>query len=241
MIYYITSKNNKNISFAYKLKNKKYQNIYKKYLSEGFYNFELALKAKIVDFVIALYPLETIDEKIPQYIVNEEILKKLSFCQNPQGIIFVCNMKFNPLIKKERLIYLDNIQDPGNLGTIIRTAFAFDYDGIILSKNTCSIYNEKTVASSKGAIYTFPIIVDDLKNYKATHFIISSSLENQSINLEQSRANSPFIICLGNEANGISEETKKLSNEFIKINIKNIDSLNVAVAAGILLYELKDK
>lgn len=240
MIFHIDSKNNKNVIFAFKLKDKKYQNKYKKFLSEGFYNFELALKAGVVESIFTLSKIENIDPKIDQFIVNESIIEKLSSYKTPQPIIFICKMKTVPFKNKNRLIYLDNIQDPGNLGTILRTAYAFNYDGLILSKNCCSVYNEKVISSSKGAIFCFPIIIDELKNYKDSHFIVASSLENKSIDISTSRFKNPFIICLGNESNGISEETKELADEFVIIPISNINSLNVGVASGILLYEFKD-
>ena len=126
-------------------------------------------------------------------------------------------------------LYLDEINDPGNMGTLIRTALAFDYDQVVLSENCVSIYNEKVIAASKGAIFAIPVLKGNLKDYKETHQIIVSEL---SKNAEK------FVLVLGNEAHGVSAKTSKLADVQVIIPIKNIDSLNVSVAGGILMNKI---
>lgn len=240
MIKRIDSKNNQKIISAYKLKNTSYRNEKKLFLSEGIYNLKMALEENIVKEIYTLSPLNFVLDNIDQYIVNEDIIKKLSTSKNPQGIVFVSSFIDKKIEKDDHLLYLDDVQDPGNLGTIIRTALALKYDGIILSKGCCSIYNEKSLASSKGAIYKIPIVEDDINNYKNTHKIISSTLKEESIPLNELKINEKFIVCFGNESHGISSNIEEISDCFIKIPMSNIDSLNVAISAGIILYKIKE-
>ena len=125
------------------------------------------------------------------------------------------------------------------MGTLIRTALAFNYDALIISKGTVSIYNPKVIASSKGAIFSLPIIEGDLIDYIKDHVVIASTLNDKSINLDELKKPSSFILVLGNEGHGISQEIEDNSDIFVKIPISNIDSLNVAVAGGILMNYLK--
>ena len=147
-----------------------------------------------------------------------------------------------PEIKKEnfnKILYLDHINDPGNMGTMIRTALAFNFDAVIISEDSVSIYNDKTLAACKGANYLIPVFVDDIYKYKKDHIMIASTLSEKSINVNDLKLdNDKFILVLGNEARGISEGIKNNADIFVKIPISNIDSLNVSVAASILMYEL---
>ena len=238
MISYIASKDNKKVAHAYKLKNKSVIKEFHKFLVEGIKSIELALKAGLVKEIFSLSPLD-IDEKINQYIVNDLIIKKLSNSVNPEGVIAVCQTleKIKPS-KMEKVVYLDNISDPGNMGTLIRTALAFNYDAIIVSKDSVDIYNSKVVAASKGAIFLLPILIGDLKDYHKDKVVITSTLNNESVPLSEVKNDKPFILVLGNEAHGVREEIVKQSDILVKIPMDNIDSLNVSIAGGILMYEL---
>lgn len=240
MIKKIDSKNNQKIISCFKLKNPSYRNVKKLFLSEGIYNLKMALEENIVKEIYTLSPLDFVDENIIQYIVNEDIIKKLSSSKNPQGIVFVSSFINKTINQNNHLVYLDNIQDPGNLGTIIRTALALNYDGVILSKGCCSIYNDKAIASSKGAIYKIPICEGNISDFKNTHKIISSTLKDSSISLNEISKIDKFVVCFGNESHGISLDVESNSDIFIKIPMSNIDSLNVAVSAGIILYKIKE-
>ena len=120
------------------------------------------------------------------------------------------------------------------LGTIIRTAVAFNYDAVILSEGSVEIYNEKVLAASKGAIFTIDIFNDDIANYD--YPIIVSTLNDKSVPLNKSKKPDNFILVLGNESHGVSKEVCEKATYFVKIEMSdNIDSLNVAIAAGILM------
>lgn len=237
MIKVITSKDNVKVKYACSLKENKYREEYQEFLSESKKSLEMALKAGLVKEVFTYEALD-IDENIPQYLVNEAVMKKLSSSKNPEGVVFVAKI---PQFKKDNLnkiLYLDEINDPGNLGTMIRTALAFSFDAVITSKNSVSIYNEKVLASCKGANYLIPVFQDDLKNIKDGHTVIATTLDNDSIDVEELEKPEKFILIMGNEAHGISHQSLSMSDIKVKININNIDSLNVAIAAGILMHKL---
>ena len=237
----ITSKNNPKIKDASSLKMKKVRQEKGLFLMEGLKNLDMALKYGVVKQIFTSVGLPKIGQDIETYKVNDEIIKKLAFSENPEGVVFVCeNLKPKKNPKEyQRIVYLDKINDPGNLGTIIRTAVALDYDAVILSEGSVDLYNEKTLAASKGSIFVIDAFYDDIKNYK-NHKIIVSSLNDKSIDLDECPKLKDFVLVLGNESHGVSEEVASLADYTVKIKMsENIDSLNVAVAAGILMNYFK--
>ena len=239
MISYINSRANQKVVHAAKLKEKKSIKEFHEFLIEGQKALELAIEASLIKEVFTTKELE-IPDSIPQYIVSEEIIDKISFSQNPEGVVGICQTLQEKIpARMDKVVYLDNIQDPGNMGTIIRTALALNYDAIILSENCVSIYNPKVVSATKGAMFLIPILVGDINKYKRGQKIIASTLNEQSVLLDDLEKPKSFILVLGNEAHGVSEEIISNSDIFVKIPIDNIDSLNVAVAGAILMYKLK--
>ena len=237
MIKVITSKDNQKIKYACSLKENKYRELNHEFLGESKKSLEMALKAHLVKEIFT-YELLPIEEDIPQYLVNEEVMKKLSTSINPEGVVFVAKY---PEFKKDNLnkiLYLEEVNDPGNLGTMIRTALAFNFDAVVTSKNSVSIYNEKVLAASKGANYLIPVFSSELSDIKNDHVVIASALSDNAINLDELPIYEKFILIMGNEAHGISKKTLEKSDVIVKIKISNIDSLNVAVAAGILMQKL---
>lgn len=239
MINYINSRSNQKVVHVSRLKDKKYIKEYQEFLIEGVKSLELAVKSGLVEEVYTLKELK-LPYNIPQFLVTPEIIDKISSNQNPEGVVAVCSLlkevkpeKFN------KVVYLDDISDPGNMGTLIRTALAFNYDAIILSEKCVSIYNPKVVAASKGAMFSIPILTGKLKDFKNGQKVIASTLSDKTIPLEKCEKLDSFILVLGNEAHGISQEVEKLSDIFVKIPIENIDSLNVAIAGGVLMYHFK--
>ena len=238
MIKVITSKDNQRVKYALSLKENKYRKEYKEFLAESFKTLDMALKANLVKEVFTLSWLD-LPEDIPQNLVSEEILKKLSSSVNPEGVVFIAKMKEKGDKEYKKILYLDEINDPGNLGTLIRTALAFSYDAVITSKNSVSIYNEKTIAASKGAIFQIDCFTDELANYKIDHQIIVSMLSDDAVELDKIDIPDSFVLVLGNEAHGVSKETIKLADKKVIIPIKNIDSLNVAIAGGVLMNKIR--
>lgn len=237
MIQVVTSKDNKHIKFAASLKEKKYREEHKMFLAETKKALEMAILANSVYEVFTTEYLD-IPEEIPQYLVKEDLLKKISNNVNPEGVVFIAKMIEKEVKEPHKILYLDEIADPGNMGTLIRTALAFSYDLVVASENSVSFYNEKVVNSSKGAIFAIPTKVGKLSSFKGTHQIIVSNLSKNSLPLDQLAFNKDFVLVLGNESRGVSSETRKLADEEVIIPIANIDSLNVSVAGGILMNKI---
>lgn len=178
--------------------------------------------------------------------VQDHLFDKLSDTETPQGIMAVIKMKDTSgfeINSKKDYVYCDNVKDPGNLGTIIRTADAAGLGAVLLSPGCVDLYNPKTVRSSMGSFFSIDIIrnvgYDVLKNCKEEKFsLIGGALTENTIDYRQANYTQPCIIVVGNEANGMSKEALDLC-EAVKIPILgSAESLNVSIAAGILIYEI---
>ena len=156
-------------------------------------------------------------------------------------MVFVCETLKPKKDKKDyhKIVYLDQINDPGNLGTILRTAVAFNYDAVVLSKGSVDLYNEKVIAASKGTIFLIDAFVGSIEDYKDKQIIVST-LDENSIPLNECKKPNDFVLVLGNESHGVSEPIIKMANELVKIEMNDvIDSLNVAMAGAILMNYFK--
>ena len=239
MIQVISSKQNNLIKEVAKLSNASFRKEKGVYKVDGFHMFEMAKESGDLLYIFATKKVDDLDEKIVQYIVSEDILKKVSSSVSPQGIVSVCKMRSSKDIKNDKVLYLDDVSDPGNLGTILRTALAFGYLDVILSENCCSIYNEKALQSSQGAIYKLNIkIGDDLNNLKDFGYKVLATEIKGSKSLKEITPPKKHVLVLGNEAHGVSQKVLKIADERIRIDIKNIESLNVAIAGAIAMYSL---
>lgn len=250
---YISSKDNSLIKNIKKLKEKKYRIAENMFLIEGFRFIEEAIKSSFnvkYIFINEKSSQENIDKYILSheykgeiYTVSNVVFKVLSSTETPQGAVAVVeNKNIEPNFKEGFYVLVDKIQDPGNLGTIIRTAHATNALGVILTKGTVDVYNEKTLRSTMGSIFNVPIIEDkdlvfinDLKNkgYK----LITSSLDTKN-NFYDINLTGKCIISVGNEGKGISDEIYSISDEKVKIPMPGgAESLNASVAASIMMYE----
>ena len=237
MIKVITSKDNSNVKFALSLKDNKNRKKYGMFLAEGKKALEMALKNKHVEQIFTTEWID-VDESINQLIVSEDIIKKLASTVNPEGIVFISKIREFKGQEFNKILYLDEINDPGNLGTLIRTALAFSYDAVITSENSCSIYNEKVINSSKGSIFSIPVFVGNLNDYKNTHEIIVSALEKDAVNYDEIKVPNKFVLVLGNESHGVKKSTLEIAKMKVIIPIANIDSLNVAIAGAIIMSKI---
>ena len=236
-----TSIENEHIKEIKKLNQKKYRDLNNKFIVEGEHIVNEAIKANIVEEILLLEGNE-ITYKGKVSFVTIKVLKYITELENPSKVIAVCK-KINNVIKGNHILALDNIQDPGNLGTIIRSAVAFNIDTIILSQNTVDLYNSKVLRSTQGMIFNINIVVSDLekeikelknKNYK----ILTTKVDGGNLikNIEKKEK---FVIIIGNEGNGVSEQLQQLSDEYIYIKMnEKCESLNAAIATSIILYEL---
>ena len=235
----ISSLDNKKVKEWNKLKQKKYR-------KDSFLLFDedLVLYAKEKNYLKTLiYKNNQPFEFNDAYEVSEEVFNKLTDKKelNYIGISKLLNDNFE---YKNRILLLDHLQDPTNIGTIIKNGKVFGFDSIILSNNCGDIYNEKTINNSNKAIYDINIKIADLETeiayLKNNGFkVYATGLSDNTKELNEVKKEDKMCFILGNEGSGVSEEIFKLSDETIKIPMTNIDSLNVSMAASIIMYEFR--
>lgn len=235
-----------------KLHDKKYRTINKLFILEGYHLIEEAFQSNCLKVILST-DLEVLKnyQSINSFLVSKQIISKLSTTQNPQNVLGIGRMlkhdfsQIWDLLNNEivKLAVFDQISDPGNMGTMIRTVAALGYDAIILSSNCVDIYNQKVLRSSQGSIFKIPIIIGDLIEIipilkEKQIYCYGTSLEN-AVNINNIKSYNKFAICFGNESQGVRKDILKLMNQNIKINMKNnVESLNVMVASSIIMYEL---
>lgn len=241
----ITSKTNPKIQFIVSLQKEKIRQEHGLFFDEGLKNLKMALEYGIVKevYLTKYIPLDYKDAKV--YLISPAILDKISLNKTPDGVCFIAKIQNFSLKNLNKIVFLDAVQDPGNVGTILRTCLAFDVDALILGKGCASLYNHKTLMASKGANYKLKVMsmdFDDLKaNLTDEHKIIGTALDNDSILLSKLPKMDKFVLLLGNEGNGICNLILNQCDYKVKIPIQNIDSLNVGVSNGIVLYHLLNK
>lgn len=222
-----------------KLMQKKYRYQYQEFIIEGLHLIEEAIKyPKIIKYIITS-DKNFKHDNISIFITSYDNICKLSTTKTPQPYIAICNfIQNNCLYKNDFILLLDNINDPGNLGTIIRTAYSFGVKDIIVKG--VDIYNPKILRATQGAIFNINIInnmnLDDaIIKLKNDGFKIIGSLLKNSINYNNLKINDQkLVLILGNESKGINQKLINLLDYKIHIPIK-FESLNVAIACGILL------
>lgn len=238
MIYEIKSRQNDKIKEVVKLSNMKSSKEAKLFKIEGFHALEMALEAKAVKSVFTCKEIKDLPSNIPQYIVSKEIMEKISYAKNPQGVVVVCNYIPVRAITSNKVLLLDDVSDPGNVGTLLRTALAFGYKDVIMLGG-CSQYNEKVLQSTQGAIFKLNIVndidINSLKDYE----ILATEIKG-SVELSKVTPGAKHILVLGNEAHGVSNKILSLASKRIRIDISDIESLNVAVAGAIAMYKLSN-
>lgn len=234
---------------------------------EGTRLCEDALKSGIVPELICFTPsrnelvtswceLFQLDSKLSRNnflcVTDDLFSKKIASTKNPQGIAMVVPQpsleKEFPNKHKDKAIYvvLENLQDPGNMGTIIRMADAFDFDAVVITEGCCDPFNEKTLRSSMGSCWHIPIIkipdVEKFMLFAKEEGIISIAMHLQGEVLSESELKLPIAFLIGNEGNGLSERASGLCDKMVKIPMMGeAESLNAASAASIIGYVLSTK
>lgn len=252
----ITSKDNELIKHVRKLKDKKYRDEYNEYVVEGIKIVEEAVKENVKIKQIIICNDTTKTYEIPTHImleiakyeciyVTDKIFNLITQVTNPQGIMSIIekNSEKNQIdYTQDIILVLDDVQDPGNLGTILRTADSIGLNQIVVSKGTADAFNSKVVRSTMGAIFRIKIIetqdlIRTIKEMKKHHFklmVTSLQTENSIYDINFNKK----IIVIGNEANGVSKEIQDMADEKAKIPMfGRTESLNASVAAGIVMYE----
>lgn len=227
----IESVNNEKIVNYSKLKQKKYRDETSLFIVEGKHLVEEAEKKGLI-----------IDKFILDENVSLNVMKKLSNLDNVPTHLAVCKKMEEKEISGNILI-VDGVQDPGNLGTIIRSCVAFNIDTIILSDTTVDIYNDKVIRASEGMIFNINIIRGDLLDIIPTldATLYTTNVVN-GVNLDEVSISKPYAIVVGNEGKGVTPEVEELINNRIYIPMNDkCESLNVGVATSIILYEFGRK
>lgn len=234
----ITSLDNKKIKEINKLKTKKYRDEVNKFIIE---TPNLIKEAYQKGYLLEVYTYDyDISLDVDTYEVTKEVMDKIKII-NTSKVLGVCKKINSNLNLGDKILLLDGVQDPGNLGTIIRSAVGFNIDTIVLSNTCCDIYNDKVLRATEGAIFKINIIRDDLKeiikkikekNINVYGTDVTNGTDVRNIN------DSKYAVIIGSEGNGITKEIKELCDKNIYIKTNNIESLNAGVATSIILYEL---
>lgn len=252
----ISSKDNELIKHIKKLKDKKERDISNEYMIEGIKLVKEAIqeKANIKQIILCddCEKTENISKELMYEIakydciyVTTKVFKYLSEVQEPQGILAVIeknNIDKEIDYTQDIIVALDDVQDPGNLGTILRTVDSIGITQILVSKGTADSYNPKVVRSTMGAIFRIKIIecedlaqtLKEIKKHKFKIVVSSLQTENSVYDIDYNKK----VIIIGNEANGVEAYIQEMADEKIKIPmLGKTESLNASVATGIILYE----
>lgn len=235
----ITSLDNNNVKMWCSLKQKKYRDKYGLFLVEEKHLIEEASQVNLVVTLIARVGKKPFIRLNPTY-VSDQVMSKIQSNKSLNDYIAVCRIPPVKIDFGSRFVIMENVQDPGNVGTIIRTALALGYDGVFVTENCADIYNEKTVQASQGAIMRMPVERLNIKQiaqfvHKSGCKIIATLPKAEKV-LSQTNKIEKYAILLGNEGNGLTNEAIKLADEQVRIEMENFESLNVASAAAICLY-----
>lgn len=240
MLY--TSTQNEKIKELKKLSIKKYRDKTGLFLVEGKHLVLEAYKTGYLKELLLeqdeLFPLA-----VPTNYLSNNVIHYISDVESPSTVFGVCEKPKEDTNYGNQILILDGIQDPGNLGTIIRSAVAFHVDTIIVSSSTVDIYNPKVVRSSQGMIFHIPIVVKDLYDIipelQKEHYKIFGTKVTYGKNLKTVEKCEKFAIIMGNEGQGVEEALLDLCDEYLYIKMDDrCESLNVGVATSIILYEL---
>jgi len=235
----ITSLTNQKVKDIMRLKQKKYRDLEHKFLVE---TPHMVLEAYQNGCLLELYVLESSDMvlDVPTFVVSDAVMRKISSLGN-SSVLGICKKKEDVKFFGSHFLLLDGIQDPGNLGTIIRTALGFGVDMVVLSEDACDLYNEKVVRATEGAIFHIPVIrmnlVEAICKMKEQHIVVYGTDVVSGVDVCDVSDPTSFALVMGNEGNGVSTAVKELVDCNLYIPIRSeLESLNVGVATGILLY-----
>ncbi|MBM7571971.1 TrmH family RNA methyltransferase [Aquibacillus albus] len=242
----ITSAQNNKVKQWNKLKKKKDRQQLQQFLIEGFHLVQEAVKSEWnLKEVIVEDGVEVPDwlPNCPLTTVSSHVFKAISDTQTPQGIAGVVEIKQQALQSYNKLLLVDAVQDPGNLGTIIRTADAADFDGVVLGEGTVDMYNEKVIRATQGSLFHLPILQENLS--ETIHFLKQKDVSVWASTLEGAEDYHTLTVpdrvalVVGNEGAGIQPDVLEVSDHKVTIPIfGKAESLNVSIATGILIYHL---
>lgn len=237
----ITSSSNQKVKEIKKLRHSKYRRQKQLFIVETLHLIEEAKKSNKLVCIIT----DDLDyqSEVETIYVSDNVMKTLSSFKNATHYLGVVKLLDNAIDYSKDIIVLDNIQDPGNLGTILRNALAFDCQNIVLGLDCVDLYNEKVIQASQGAIFALnieshPLLEFIYKLKKENYELIGTALTNAKALNKTSALTRKTALFFGNEGKGLKKEILTLLDYNYFIPIKNIDSLNVAGASAIVFYQL---
>lgn len=241
----ITSLDNEKVKYYYKLGKKKYRDLNNEFIVEGEHLILEAYKAKSLKEVLILEG-EVLPIEVPIIEVSMEVLKKITMLNTPPKMIGLCEKKIDTTIGK-RILVIDEVQDPGNMGTIIRSAVAFNIDTIVIGDNTVDVFSPKVVRATQGMIFHIPIVfysidklIPILNKLNIPIYATNVKYGEEVKNLTK-KEKECFALIIGNEGSGVNPKYLEKSDKFIYIPMNDVvESLNVAVATSIILYEMDE-
>ncbi len=240
----ITSLDNDRIKGYIKLKDRKYRKKTNTFIVEGRHLVLEAYKAgKIIELILEKDEVLPLD--LPIVYVTNEIINKISEMDNPSTVMALCKMDEKEEVVGNKILMLDGVQDPGNLGTIIRSSLAFNVDTIVLSPDCVDLYNPKVIRSTQGMIFGLNIVrkdlesvIEDLKQKEIP--VYGTNVEyGEDVTYLKEKDKIRYGLVMGNEGQGVRREILDMCDKYLFIDMNDkVESLNVAVATSILLYEL---
>lgn len=241
----ITSLSNPLIKELVLLKNKKERINKQQFIVEGYHLVEEAYKNKCLKQIF----ITSDDVKYPDIDTiktTDIIIKKLSSTMEPQGIVGIVEMPKFEKKKYSKYLVLDDVADPGNLGTIIRSSLALGIEALIVSPDTVDEYNDKVLRATQGAIFKLPIFRENLEkaisNLKEQKIPVLVTSLKGAVDVATLPRMDKFAVVLGNEAHGVKEKIVDLADKVVKITMyNNVESLNVGITAGMITYYLLNK
>lgn len=235
----ITSVNNDLIKETAKLLKGKYRDATGLFLLEGVKCVEEALESGLE--IVHIFSTEGFEQHKQRIEVTEAVISKISEAKSAPSVVAVAKQPVQKWSNDyKRVVLLEGIKDPGNLGTILRTASAFSTDAVILYGDTVDLYNPKCVRSAVGNLWKIPVIkMDNLKALKEYEFVSTLPKGENVINLRDFKPAAKTVIMFGSEADGLSDELKQRADKNITIEMNGqVESLNLSVSAAIVMYKL---
>ena len=247
MIEHITSLKNPKVQTWKSLKERKGRRETGCFLVEGRKMVEEVLEScfEVTAVLLAegFEPEYALPDGLACYILPEHVFAAVCDTKTPQGIAAVVRMR-DSLAQGQRLVALDGVQDPGNVGTIVRTADAAGFDGVILSEQCADIFSPKVLRATMGSIFRMGVqvtndLAGELKAKVESGFSVLSSQLDGTPFYERESVGERFVLVIGSEGNGVTEDVKQAATHRVKLPMRGgAESLNAAVAAGIMMYEL---
>lgn len=236
----IESKENKKIKYLKRLRIPKFMKQEEKFIVEGENLVKEAFQSGIL---LETYSTKEVSYGVINTVITDEVMESISSLKSTSNVIGLCKFINEDETLKDKIIILDNVQDPGNVGTIIRSSVAFGVDCVILSFNSVNKYNEKLIRASEGMVFKQNVLTKDLKYFipylkKNGYQVYGTDCQNGT-DVTKLGKNKKVAVVMGNEGTGVSSCVKSMLDKNIYIKIRDdCESLNVAVACSIIMYEL---